>query len=154
MTYFQEHVERITKEIGLRDHVYERIIRTKQYIDLHFEDAINIKQLADQSFYSRFHFIRLFKTVYGRTPNQYVVELRIQKAKKLLQSGRSVTEVCHEVGFESIGSFSSLFKEITGTTPSSYKGKVKNQLSQAIHPAVFFYQHKWWQSKNSNSQEA
>jgi AraC-like DNA-binding protein len=71
---------------------------------------------------SRFHFIRLFKAVFGEAPHQYRSRARVERAKELLiVSGRSVTEVCMEVGFSSLGSFSSFFTRRVGLSPSAWQ---------------------------------
>lgn len=71
--------------------------------------------------------LRLFKKYYGITPRQYLIDKRIEKSKTLLKDGRSVSESCFDVGLESIGSFSSIFKSRTGKSPSVYQ---KEQLSR------------------------
>jgi AraC-like DNA-binding protein len=71
---------------------------------------------------SPFHFIRLFEATFGTTPHQFRIGSRLARAKELLAvDQRSVTEVCMEVGFSSLGSFSLLFTKRIGTTPSSYR---------------------------------
>jgi AraC-like DNA-binding protein len=75
---------------------------------------------------SKFHFIRVFKRYYGRTPNQYRQEVRIEIAKKILLKGKSIDEVCNAIGFTSKTSFISLFKKMTGVTPLAYQNKKSN----------------------------
>jgi len=75
---------------------------------------------------SKFHFVRLFKANYGRTPYQYLIEVRMKKAKEFLTKGLSVSDVCVSVGFESTPSFTRVFKKITGIMPARFqqlKGK-------------------------------
>jgi AraC-like DNA-binding protein len=71
----------------------------------------------------------LFRQIYHRTPHQYLTWKRINKAKDLLSENKPVTEVCNEVGFESIGSFSVLFKKEIGFAPTYYRNMawLKNQ---------------------------
>src|SRR5690625_1678879 len=90
----------------------------KLVIELNYVDQIDIGEIADKAFFSKFHFIRLFKKIYGKTPHQYLVSVRIEKAMEMLRKGRSVTESCLGVGFISLGSFSGRFKQLTGTTRS------------------------------------
>lgn len=71
---------------------------------------------------SKYHFHRLFTATYGRTPATYVSERRIERAQDLLRATNlTVTEVCFAVGFSSLGSFSSRFREIVGETPSDFQ---------------------------------
>jgi len=65
--------------------------------------------------------LRIFKKYYGTTPRQYLINKRIEKAKCFLQSGKSVSDTCYIIGFESINSFSNLFKAKTGMSPSIYR---------------------------------
>ena len=72
--------------------------------------------------YSRFHFARAFAVAYGETPRAYLTRRRIERAKTLLRSANlSVTEICFAVGFESLGSFSTRFRELVGQSPTGYR---------------------------------
>ena len=95
----------------LRKDIYQRIATAKVYIDENYHEAIDLEEISQQAFLSRFHFHRLFTKIYRRTPHQYLTQKRLDKAKDLLAENKPVTEVCNEVGFESIGSFSVLFKK-------------------------------------------
>ena len=64
--------------------------------------------------------MRLFKNAYGKTPHQYLTFIRIEKAKQMLQLGKSISFACHALNFESLGSFSRLFKKIVGVTPTTF----------------------------------
>src|SRR5690625_6950836 len=88
----------------------------KLFIDINYADQIDIGEIADKAFFSKFHFIRLFKKIYGKTPHQYLVSVRIEKAMEMLRKGRSVTESCLGVGFIILGYFSVRFMKLTGTT--------------------------------------
>src|SRR5882757_2752163 len=102
-------------------YLYRRIVQAKLFIDKNFAGNINLDAIADEAFFSKYHFIRLFKMAYGKTPHQYLTSVRIENAKLLLQTNMSVADVCFDVGFDSISSFTGLFKRITGNTPSSYQ---------------------------------
>jgi len=101
--------------------IYQRIVTAKVYIDENYHEAIDLGLISQQAFLSRFHFHRLFRQVYKKTPHQYLTGKRIDKAKILLADNKPVTEVCNEVGFESIGSFSVLFKKEIGFAPTYYR---------------------------------
>jgi AraC-like DNA-binding protein len=101
--------------------LYRRIVQAKLFIDRNYADRIDAGEIADEACYSKFHFIRTFKSIYGRTPHQYLTHVRIERAKELLEQEVSVTEACFAVGFDSLGSFTSLFKRRAGVTPSEYQ---------------------------------
>lgn len=121
MTYYTKELERI-KEICFSNKVQIDIaVDTKRHIDTNFDQEINLELLARLRFTSKYHLIRVFKKYYGITPRQYLIHKRIEIAKKKLKSGKSVSDTCYAVGFDSISSFSNLFKARTGTPPSIYK---------------------------------
>ncbi len=73
---------------------------------------------------SKYHFIRSFAAAYGETPMRYLSRRRIERAQDLLRAANlTVTEVCMLVGFSSLGSFSSRFREVTGESPSAYRAR-------------------------------
>jgi AraC-like DNA-binding protein len=102
-------------------YLYRRIVQSKLFIDHHYSEPLNLDQIAQEAYFSRFHFIRLFRKAYGRTPHQYLIFVRIEHAKRLLSLNHAVSEVCHQVGFESPGSFTGLFKREVKQTPSAYQ---------------------------------
>src|SRR4030095_8241455 len=76
------------------------------------------------------HLIRQFEAVFGITPHQFRIESRLDLAKQLLAGGEySVTDVCMEVGFSSLGSFSTLFAQRVGETPSAYRRRIRTLVS-------------------------
>ena len=101
--------------------LYRRIVQAKLFIDSNYAERIDAGEIADKACYSKFHFIRTFKSIYGGTPHQYLTHVRIERAKELLEQEVSVTEACFAVGFDSLGSFTSLFKRRAGVTPSEYQ---------------------------------
>lgn len=103
-----------------KSYLYRRIVQAKLYIDRYYAEHIDIDNISDEAYFSKFHFIRLFKRIYGKTPHQYLIKVRIDSAMQHLRTGKTVTATCIEVGFESLGSFSRLFKSLVGVTPSEY----------------------------------
>src|SRR6185369_14842403 len=101
--------------------LYRRIVQAKLFIDDNFAEPIDAGDIADEACYSKFHFIRTFNGIYGRTPHQHLTHVRVEKAKEMLEAGVSVTETCFAVGFDSLGSFTRLFKRRVGLTPSVYR---------------------------------
>ena len=104
-----------------RQYLYKRIVQAKLFIDEHYADNPDLNNISDEACFSRFHFIRLFKEIYGYTPHQYLTHVRIEHAKLLLQEGGYIADVCYTLGFSSISSFTGLFKRKTGLTPSAYQ---------------------------------
>ena len=85
------------------------------FMDEHLADSLEIAHIAARAHFSRYHFIRLFRRMFHETPHQYLTRKRIEKAKELLATGDlSVTEICFAVGFQSLGSFSALFRRAVG----------------------------------------
>jgi AraC-like DNA-binding protein len=101
--------------------LYRRIVQAKLFIDDNYASKIDAGEIAGEACYSKFHFIRTFKSIYGKTPHQYLTGVRVERAKELLERGVSVTDVCFAVGFDSLGSFIGLFKRRAGVTPSEYQ---------------------------------
>jgi AraC-like DNA-binding protein len=133
------------------------MVQSKLYIDEHFDEAIDLDNIADEASFSKFHFIRLFKKIYQCTPHQYLIKVRIEKAKYFLKQDLAVGDVCHRIGFESITSFSTLFKNATGESPTVYQdGQRKIQSEIRSAPLSFIphcYAEKRGWTKNSNFQE-
>ncbi|MDC0680851.1 helix-turn-helix transcriptional regulator [Sorangium atrum] len=90
------------------------------------ESRLSIEDVAREVAISPYHFIRQFEAVFGVTPHQYRIRWRLDLAKQLLAAGHhSVTDVCMEVGFSSLGSFSALFAQRIGVPPSAYRRRVR-----------------------------
>ena len=140
-----------------RQYLYHQIVRAKLYIDERFASHIDLNNIADEACFSKFHFSRLFKEIYGRTPHQHLIAMRINKAAVLLENGASVKEACFAVGFDSVTSFTGLFKRRMGMTPAAFQRdrfRVKEEISQVPlkHIPNCFAEKKGW-TKNSNFRE-
>jgi AraC-like DNA-binding protein len=108
-------------------YLYRRIVQAKMFIDRNFASHIDADNICGEASFSKFHFIRLFRQVYGRTPHRYLTWVRIENAKTLLQQGKPVAEVCGLVGFDSAGTFSTLFKRMTGKSPAAFRAACARQ---------------------------
>jgi AraC-like DNA-binding protein len=135
-------------------YLYRRIVMAKQFVDSHYSEEINLRDIAGEARFSRFHFIRLFKNIYGKTPNQYLIHVRIEKSKQLLRDATPVTEACFSVGFSSVSSFSGLFKREVGIPPSEFLAQQQN-IKSAIQkkplqfvPGCFSEKNGWFQHRN------
>jgi AraC-like DNA-binding protein len=94
----------------------------RDLIDREYAEKLDLERLAGRAGLSKYHFVRCFAAAYGTTPTQYLSRRRIERAQDLLRSGNlTVTEVCHLVGYDSLGSFSSRFSELVGLSPSAYQ---------------------------------
>ncbi len=138
-------------------YLYKRIVQAKVFIDTQFSDDIDLDNIADEACFSKFHFIRLFKMIYGETPHQYLIKVRVENAKLFLQKDISVTETCFAVGFDSVSSFTGLFKRLTKFSPALYQQQFKErQALIKISPLQFvpncFAEQKGW-AKKSNFEE-
>ncbi len=102
--------------------VYQKIVSAKIFIDENFDQPLDLNIISKHSCISRFHFHRLFTRIYRKTPHRYLTQKRIDSAKQMLAGDDlSVSEICNNVGFESIGSFSVLFKKEIGFAPQYYR---------------------------------
>ena len=128
MTLFEREINRINSIIYSNQEQIETVISVRNYIDNNYDKNLNLDLLSRFRFVSKFHLLRLFKKYYGLTPRQYLIDKRIEKSKEQLKNGMSVTETCFAVGFESLGSFSTLFKTKTGKSPSAFQNE---QLSRS-----------------------
>ena len=140
-----------------RIYLYRRIVQAKLFIDSNYAESIDAGEIADEACYSKFHFIRTFKMIYGKTPHQFLTAIRIEKAKELLETGTSVTEACFSVGFDSLGSFITLFKRRAGITPSEYRRRKLERKKQIREKPLSFvpgcFAEQIMRVKNSNFRE-
>jgi|SRR5262249_2415799 len=110
----------------LKDRTFARLCEARELLREAGEERFLIKQIAREVEMSPYHFIRRFEALFGLTPHQFRIGLRLDQAKLLLAKGQhSVTDVCMEVGFSSLGSFSDLFTRRIGTTPSGYQRRAR-----------------------------
>lgn len=124
----------------------KRLNASRDYIADNYRAQLSLSGIAQCSHMSPYHFLRVFKDTYGETPNEFLIRLRIEQAKKMLiTENYSVSEVCEKVGYTSLGSFSSLFLKQVGVAPTLYRRQLwalSTELyrfpSQAI-PACFAY---------------
>jgi AraC-like DNA-binding protein len=98
--------------------------RARDAVDREYAEPLDLDGLAATAGVSKYHFLRCFAATYGKTPAVYLAERRVERAQDLLRATNlTVTEVCHLVGYTSLGSFSSKFREVVGMTPSAYQDK-------------------------------
>jgi AraC-like DNA-binding protein len=135
-----------------RIYLYRRIVQAKLHIDRNFAETLDLDNIADEAAFSKFHFLRIFKKTYGRTPHQYLTYVRIEKAKELLADGLPVSEVCFSVGFDSLSSFSGLFRRVVGRSPSEFLAiqlnkKVELKTKPLAHIPGCYAEKKGWKAE-------
>lgn len=121
MNSYKQKLEQLRKTNFSNEHQINAVIAIRAYLNSNYGAKFNLNTLSSHHNISKYHLLRLFKKYYGQTPLQYLNDKRIEKAKNSLSEGVSVTQTCYLVGFESIGSFSRLFKLKTGKTPSNFR---------------------------------
>ncbi|WP_324680398.1 helix-turn-helix transcriptional regulator [Hymenobacter sp. GOD-10R] len=120
MTYYHQQVLRLQAFLYPHAQVCTQMQRAKQVMDHAFAEPLTLPHVAAVAGCSQFHFLRQFKRYYGRTPHQYLREVRMRQAQLALTAGLSVTDACFAVGFTSVSSFSGLFRQWTGYSPGVF----------------------------------
>src|SRR6476620_8268937 len=95
-----------------------RMLRARDAMDREFAEPLCIPRLAKIAHVSQAHFIRTFRNTFGETPHRYLQRRRVERAMFLLRgTDRSITDICFDVGFGSLGTFSRTFRDIVGVSP-------------------------------------
>jgi len=95
---------------------------SRDFIAAHFDQKIQLAQAADHACLSPFHYQRMFQRAFGETPHEFQTRMRVEAAQQMLRKSQmSVTEICVEVGYESLGSFSDRFQREVGVRPVDYR---------------------------------
>ena len=128
----------------LHRHTLIRLCRARDRLREADDARLSIAAIAKEAGFSTYHFIRLFQSVFGVTPHQFRIQTRLERAQLLLAAGsHSVTEVCMEVGFSSVGTFSHLFTRRIGVSPSVFRAQhralaaVPGRLEYKLFPSCF-----------------
>ncbi len=99
-----------------------RLLRARDAMDRAYAQPLDVRAVAAVAFVSPSHFSRTFRIVFGETPHRYLQRRRVERAMFLLrETDRSITDICFDVGFGSLGTFSRTFRDIVGETPSAYR---------------------------------
>jgi AraC-like DNA-binding protein len=119
----------------VNDETFRRLCRARDLLAAGYQSQIFLDAAAREACLSPFHFHRLFRSTFGETPHEFLTRRRMDRSRHLLASGEmTVTEVCMEVGYSSLGSFSSKFQSLVGMAPIEYQRQVRR---------VFGYQRPW-----------
>jgi AraC-like DNA-binding protein len=99
-----------------------RLLRARDAMDRAYAKPLDVPTLARIAHVSEAHFIRTFRVTFGETPHRYLQRRRVERSMFLLrETDRPVTQICLEVGFTSLGTFSRTFREIVGESPTAYR---------------------------------
>ncbi len=123
----------------LEHDLYVRLCRSRDYLAASLEGKPHLEDAARVAFLSPYHFHRLFARAFGETPHSFLTRMRIERARQLLAAEHlPVTDVCLAVGYESLGSFSTLFRAQTGRTPMEFRREVRRVFPSALIPPAGF----------------
>jgi len=118
---------------------FARLYRSREFLANSFDQRLDLSAAAREACLSPFHYHRMFVRAFGETPHDFLTRRRIDRAKELLARDECpVTEVCLAVGYESLGSFSSLFRNQVGRSPSDYRRSLRR-----IFPAPHLAPHRF-----------
>src|ERR1700737_699585 len=108
----------MTREV---EEANRRLLRARDAMDRTYAQPLDVPALARISYVSEAHFIRTFRSTFGETPHRYLQRRRVERSMYLLrETNRSVTDICLDVGFASLGTFSRTFRDIVGQSPTDY----------------------------------
>ena len=114
-----------------------RMLRARDAMDRDYAKPLDIPTLARVAYVSEAHFIRTFRTTFGETPHRYLQRRRVERAMFMLrETERSVTDICFDVGFTSLGTFSRTFRDIVGESPRAYRVRAAVRVRRAV-PTCF-----------------
>ena len=115
-----------------------RLLRARDAMDRAYAEPLDVPTLARIAHVSEAHFIRTFRATFGETPHRYLQRRRVERAMEMLrETDRPVTEICLDIGFNSLGTFSRTFREIVGESPSSYRERFTDQGAALRVPACW-----------------
>lgn len=117
-----------------REETNRRMLRARDAMDRDYAKPLDVPALARIAHVSEAHFTRTFRATFGETPHRYLQRRRVERAMFLLrETDRSVTDICFEVGFGSLGTFSRTFRDIVGHSPRTYR----REAAAAVIPTCF-----------------
>ncbi len=100
------------------------MLRARDAMDCAFARPLDVPALARVAHVSPAHFSRQFRSTFGETPHRYLQRRRVERAMEMLrETDRAVTEICFDVGFNSLGTFSRTFRAIVGEPPTVYRAR-------------------------------
>ena len=115
-----------------------RMLRARDAMDRSFAEELDVAALARVAHVSQAHFSRQFRATFGETPHRYLQRRRVERAmERLRETDDPVTDICLDVGFKSLGTFSRTFREVVGEPPSAYRARFNQAGARLLVPACF-----------------
>ena len=108
---------------------YHRLLIARELLRECYSEPLSLRAMAATAGLSQFHFLRAYRAAFGETPHQHFTRLRLEHAKRALARGAAVTEVCFDVGYSSLGTFSWRFARATGRSPRAWQRDVRALVS-------------------------
>ena len=128
----REQIARVpAARASTRTEMLRRVSRGRDFLHAYAAHSATLQETARAAHLSPFHFHRIFTLAFNQTPHSYLTCLRLEHARSLLAKGLPVTEVCGAIGFQSLGSFSTLFRKRFGVPPSQF-----SKIREALRPSV------------------
>lgn len=112
---------------GQKEHEDEPVKKAQEFIEQNFQDKITVDQLATMFSLGRRSLERRFKKATCNTVSEYMQRVKIEAAKKDLESGKNVNEVMYEVGYADVKAFRTIFRKVTGLSPIEYRNKYSKE---------------------------
>jgi AraC-like DNA-binding protein len=110
----------------IEDGLFRRLVRSRDFLADSAAGSVTLADAAARAHLSRFYFLREFSRAFGYTPHEFLQQRRLAHARQLLAATNiPITEVCFEVGYGSLGSFSTLFRQATGYAPSEFRRRAR-----------------------------
>ena len=109
----------------VHDDTFRRLCRGRDLLAAEYRSRVLLQQGAREACLSEFHFHRMFRATFGETPHDFITRLRMDRARQMLASERTVTDVCFEIGYESLGSFSTKFRAQFGLSPKTFQREMR-----------------------------
>jgi AraC-like DNA-binding protein len=111
------------------------LLRAKDLADARYAESLDVEDMARAAGLSKAHFSREFKSTFGVSPHGYLLTRRLERAAALLRvTDRSITDICFSIGLQSVGSFTTSFKRMFGTTPTAYRASFPPAAAHARVP--------------------
>ena len=122
----------------LSDELFVRLCRSRDYLGDCANVRVRLDHAARLAYLSKYHYLRMFALAFGETPFEFAARVRMERARSLLVSSqRSVTEICLEVGYESLATFSNRFRRFAGFAPSEIRRQVRTLYPMPSRAAIY-----------------
>ncbi|HEY0680448.1 MAG TPA: AraC family transcriptional regulator [Chitinophagaceae bacterium] len=105
-----------------RVELFRRLVLSREWIEANYFLPVTLSQMASVAMLNSQHFLRMFSQCYDITPHKFLVQVRLEQSKKrLAETGESIIDICTGVGFESVSTFTGLFKKRFGISPGEFR---------------------------------